>query len=65
VIPHAKGGEPTVANLRLRCRAHNLHAAQEHFGRECIRAAVERRKERAGGAGFDARRFEPDLPGAP
>jgi 5-methylcytosine-specific restriction endonuclease McrA len=42
VIPHAEGGEATVANLRLRCRGHNLHTARAHFGREYIRAAAKR-----------------------
>ena len=42
VIPYAEGGESTVANLRMRCRAHNLHAARAHFGREYVRAATER-----------------------
>jgi 5-methylcytosine-specific restriction endonuclease McrA len=54
VIPHAQGGEPTVANLRLRCRAHNLHAARAHFGREYVRAAAKRARERPRRAGFDA-----------
>ncbi len=30
----ACGGESTVANLRLRCRAHNQHAAEQAFGAE-------------------------------
>jgi hypothetical protein len=42
VIPHAEGGASTVGNLRLRCRAHNLHTARMHFGREYVRVAVER-----------------------
>jgi hypothetical protein len=42
VIPHAEGGEPTVFNLRLRCRAHNLHTARAHFGSAFIRAAAQR-----------------------
>jgi 5-methylcytosine-specific restriction endonuclease McrA len=54
VIPHAQGGEPTVANLRLRCRAHNLHTARAHFGRDYVRAAAERARERPRRAGFDA-----------
>ena len=32
VEPHSVGGAPSVANLELRCRAHNLHEA-EHFFR--------------------------------
>jgi 5-methylcytosine-specific restriction endonuclease McrA len=46
LVPHAEGGEPTVANLRLRCRAHNLHAARAHFGADYVRAAARRAKER-------------------
>jgi hypothetical protein len=33
----AKGGPPSEANLRLRCRAHNTLAAEEDFGRDFIR----------------------------
>jgi len=32
VIPLARGGRTAVANLRLLCRAHNLHAAERAFG---------------------------------
>jgi 5-methylcytosine-specific restriction endonuclease McrA len=49
--PHAKGGPPTAANLTLRCRAHNLHAAEQDFGREHIQRQIARsrlhRKARA------------------
>jgi hypothetical protein len=51
VVPHAKGGEATVGNLRLRCRAHNLYTARDHFGGEYVRAAVEQARERKGRAG--------------
>jgi 5-methylcytosine-specific restriction endonuclease McrA len=34
--PFAKGGPATAANLTLRCRAHNLHAAEQDYGREHI-----------------------------
>ena len=34
VIPMAHGGRTTIANLRLLCRAHNLHAAERTFGRD-------------------------------
>jgi hypothetical protein len=30
----ALGGEPSVENLRLRCRKHNLHHAEQVFGRQ-------------------------------
>jgi hypothetical protein len=32
VSPYAVGGEPTVDNIELRCRAHNVHEAQKYFG---------------------------------
>ena len=32
VTPFAEGGETTVENLELRCRAHNAYEAAEHFG---------------------------------
>jgi 5-methylcytosine-specific restriction endonuclease McrA len=33
VIPAARGGPATTANLRLRCRAHNQHEADRVFGK--------------------------------
>ena len=33
VIPFAAGGSTEVANLQLRCRAHNAYEAITHFGR--------------------------------
>jgi HNH endonuclease len=42
VQPWAPGGESTVDNLRLRCRAHNQHSAQAHVGVAHMRAAVNR-----------------------
>ena len=32
VVPFARGGEATVDNIKLRCRAHNQHEAVEEFG---------------------------------
>ena len=32
--PYARGGPPTLNNLELRCRAHNLLAAEVDFGRQ-------------------------------
>jgi len=37
VIPVAHGGEATVKNLRLRCRAHNLLEADREFGEHFMR----------------------------
>jgi 5-methylcytosine-specific restriction endonuclease McrA len=41
IDPHARGGPPTVANLRLRCRAHNALAAEHEFGRDFMAARIE------------------------
>jgi hypothetical protein len=35
VVPRAKGGEPTLDNLRLLCGRHNQLAAQQSFGARC------------------------------
>jgi 5-methylcytosine-specific restriction endonuclease McrA len=37
VVPWAAGGASTVENLRLRCRAHNQHAARRYFGENFMR----------------------------
>jgi 5-methylcytosine-specific restriction endonuclease McrA len=54
----ARGGEASVAGIRLRCRAHNQYEAERTFGSEFMRhkriAAVEARaeaKSRGSGAG--------------
>jgi 5-methylcytosine-specific restriction endonuclease McrA len=55
VIPVARGGEATEANLRLRCRAHNQYAADLAYGRgfmdekrrEAQRQAAEARAQKA------------------
>jgi hypothetical protein len=56
-VPFADGGETTIANLQLRCRAHNAYEADVHFGplllrertsctnwvrTECVRRTCER-----------------------
>jgi hypothetical protein len=46
IRPWAEGGEPTAGNLRLRCRAHNQHAARLHFGGDRIREAVKHARSR-------------------
>jgi hypothetical protein len=63
IVPYAQGGEATVANLRLRCRAHNLHSAREYFGRECVRSTVERTRRRARRVRFDRQRLDPSAHG--
>jgi 5-methylcytosine-specific restriction endonuclease McrA len=54
IVPRAHGGEATVENTRLRCRAHNQYEAEQIFGagfmemkREAARAAASERRERA------------------
>jgi 5-methylcytosine-specific restriction endonuclease McrA len=44
-VPVARGGEATVENIRLRCRAHNQHAAERAFGTEFM----NRKRQEAGG----------------
>jgi len=47
VVPVAKGGESTTANLRLRCRTHNQHAAERAFGTGFMERKREEAKQRA------------------
>ena len=37
VVPFADGGPTTVANVQLRCRAHNAYEAEEWFGPLLVR----------------------------
>ncbi|HET7544460.1 MAG TPA: HNH endonuclease [Polyangiaceae bacterium] len=41
IVPRALGGEDSVRNLRLRCRAHNQHYARQCFGAAHVQAAME------------------------
>ncbi len=41
VVPFARGGEATVAGLRLRCRAHNQFEAERTFGEAFMRGKRE------------------------
>jgi hypothetical protein len=38
--PFARGGDATVDNLRLSCRAHNLFLAEQDYGRDYVREKV-------------------------
>jgi 5-methylcytosine-specific restriction endonuclease McrA len=52
--PRAKGGAATAENLCLRCRAHNLHAAEQDYGRDYIaRKVAANRGRSAPGSGAD------------
>ena len=39
VMPYADGGDATVSNIELRCRAHNAYEAEQHFGTLLVREA--------------------------
>jgi len=43
----ARGGTATVANLRLRCRAHNQFAAEQAFGAGFVQRKREDARRRA------------------
>lgn len=67
VVPVARGGRSTAANLRLLCRAHNQHAAEREFGRQRIeglreasrrRRAAERAHKQADRERTEARKAE-------
>ncbi len=47
-FPFGKGGEPSLANLRLLCRQHNRYFAEVDYGKAIVQARVDdnrRRKE--------------------
>jgi hypothetical protein len=37
VVPFAEGGEASVSNIQLRCRAHNQHEAERWFGADMVK----------------------------
>ena len=47
IVPLARGGQATVENLRLRCRAHNQYEASATFGAEFMTGKREEARERA------------------
>ena len=47
VVPFARGGEASVENIRLVCRAHNSLLAEQDFGRAHVRSKRARGAERA------------------
>ena len=44
--PYARGGTATVADLSLRCPAHNTYQAVLDFGAEHMAAAIRKRQHR-------------------
>ena len=47
VFEVARGGESTVENVRLRCRAHNQYEAEQSFGRDFMRTKVDASQQTA------------------
>jgi HNH endonuclease len=45
IEPWADGGESTSHNLRLRCRAHNQHAARARFGEQHMQKAIAQARD--------------------
>ena len=45
IQPRALGGADDASNLRARCRAHNLHAAEEIFGKDHVAARIHCRQQ--------------------
>jgi hypothetical protein len=56
--PFAVGGTSSSENLTLRCRAHNLHAAEQDYGRQFIARKIAEARIRRGG-----RAPAPNIPG--
>jgi 5-methylcytosine-specific restriction endonuclease McrA len=54
VLPVARGGRSTVANLRMRCSAHNQYEAEQAFGPEFMRAKRREAREARAAAGAQA-----------
>jgi 5-methylcytosine-specific restriction endonuclease McrA len=45
IQPRARGGGDEASNLRARCSSHNLHAAEEVFGKEHVAARIRCRQQ--------------------
>ena len=60
LVPYADGGEATLENIELRCRAHNAYEAERWFGPPVVRerapecASDELGPDRAAGPAHDA-----------
>ena len=51
IAPYAVGGQCTVENLRLRCRAHNQRYARQYFGKFRVEATLQQARLRRAAAG--------------
>ena len=47
VEPRALGGGDEPSNLRARCRPHNLHAAEESFGKQHVASMIHYRRQQS------------------
>jgi hypothetical protein len=56
--PHARGGRPTVKNLKILCRAHNALMAEQDFGRAYMRD--KQRRVRPSTEGFAEQALGPE-----
>ena len=45
IQPRARGGGDDASNLRVRCRPHNMRAAEEIFGKEHVAARIHYRQQ--------------------
>jgi hypothetical protein len=45
-VPFGKGGESTVANVRMLCRVHNALLARHDYGQDTIEACIARSRQR-------------------
>jgi len=50
IVEFARGGDATVSNIRLRCRAHNQYTAERTYGAEFMRHKRERSADRRAAA---------------
>lgn len=54
-IPFALGGPPTLDNLCLLCRAHNLENARQVFGEAHVEAKIRASRQKPGNQAIDSR----------
>ncbi len=50
IIPPDRGGDGSLGNVRLRCRAHNLHAAEKLYGLHFVQNKIEEAKAKRAAA---------------
>jgi hypothetical protein len=64
--PYARGGEATVENLRLTCRAHNALYAERDYGRTFMRSKRMNARDRSTNSSQNESKFDPSCsPSAP